>query len=99
MHRLFVPWVLCVLLAAGTRAHDRDGLWDDCAELEPLSQTEFDQHAAGIRGELQAGPDFLEPLGLFQYDDAKTVGGQRERSRQSSDSGTGDDNRPGEGHP
>ncbi len=59
----------------------------------------LDKHAAGIGGELQSGADFLEALGLFQYDDAEAASGERQRGRQSTDAGTGDDDRSGERHP
>ena len=52
---------------------------------------EIDQDAAGIGRELQAGADFLEPLGLLQDDDAKTFCGERQRGRQSPDPGTSDE--------
>jgi hypothetical protein len=48
---------------------------------------------------LQAGADFLEPLGLFQHDEAEAAGGERKRGRQTTYAGTGDDNRSGERHP
>ena len=54
-------------------------------------KSEFDQHAAGVGRELQAGADFLEPLGLLEHDDAKALCGQRKRGRQSSDAGTSDE--------
>ncbi|MGY3458005.1 hypothetical protein ACVWW5_003455 [Bradyrhizobium sp. LM3.4] len=85
--------------AAGPRAHDRDRLRGHGAQLEPFGEAELDQHAAGIGGELQTGADFLEPLGLFQHDDAEAAGRERKRSRQSTYAGTGNDNGSGERHP
>ncbi|MET3312298.1 hypothetical protein ABIF41_004139 [Bradyrhizobium japonicum] len=72
---------------------------DDGTQLEPFGQAEPDQHAARIGGELQARTDFLEALGFFQHDDTEAPGGQRKRGRQSTDSGSGNDNRSGERHP
>ena len=72
-----------MLMASG-----RDG-----AGGEPRLQAEVDQHAAGIGRKLQAGAGFLEALGLLQNDDAKTLRGQRQRRRQSSDPGAGDEDR------
>jgi len=48
---------------------------------------------------LQTGTDFLQPLGLLHDDDAKAACRKRERGRQSSDSGTGYEDRSGNGHP
>ena len=52
---------------------------------------EIAEHAAGIGRELQAGADFLEPLGLLQDDDAKAFCRKRQRGRQSPDPGTSDE--------
>ena len=58
---------------------------------QPRLQSEVDQHAAGVGRELQAGADFLEPLGFLQNDDAKALCRERKRRRQSSDAGTSDE--------
>ena len=76
---------------AASRAHQADGVGSDGARRKPRLQSQFDQHAAGIGRELQAGADFLEPLGLFKNDDAKSLCRERQRGRQSSDPGTGDE--------
>ena len=70
-----------MLMASGVTARAR----------EPRLQAELDQDAAGIGRELQAGAGFLQPLGLFQHDDAKALCGERQRRRQSPDPGTSDD--------
>ena len=46
---------------------------------QPLADAEIDQAARGIGRELDAGAGFLQPFGLFQYDDAKAVARQRQR--------------------
>ena len=84
--------------AAMAGAHDADGVGDHRAPGEPRLQTEFDQHPAGIGRQLQAGAGFLEPLGLLQHDDAKTLRGERQRRRQSPDPGTSDDDGARDSH-
>src|SRR5207302_1127304 len=78
-------------LAAGTCAHDADGVGRDGARAKALPQTELDQDPAGVGRELQAGAGLLEPLRLFQHDNAKTLGRERQRSRQSPDPGACDE--------
>ena len=78
-------------LAAGPRADDVDGLGRHRARRKPRPQPEVDQDAAGVRRQLQAGPGFLQPLGLLQDDDAKALCGERKRCRQSPDPGTSND--------
>ena len=78
---------------AASCAHQADGVGDDGACRKPRLQSQFDQHAAGVGRELQAGADFLEPLGLFKNDDAKTLRRERKRGRQSPDPGTSDEDR------
>jgi hypothetical protein len=58
---------------------------------KPGLQSELDQHAAGIGRELQAGAGLLETFGFFENDNAKASGRKRKRGRQSSDSGTSDE--------
>jgi hypothetical protein len=77
--------------AAASRTHDADGLGRDRVGGESRLQSEVDQYAAGVGGELQAGAGFLESLGLLKHDDAKTLSRERERGRQSSDPGTSDE--------
>ena len=84
--------------AAAARAHDADGLGRDRARAQAILQSEIDQDAAGIGRQLQAGAGFLQPLGLFQNDDAKPLSGERQRRRQSADPGTGDDDGARGGH-
>jgi len=76
---------------AAPRAHQADGIGRDRAMPKPWLQSELDQHAAGIGRELQAGAGFLEAVGLLKNDDAKALSRQRQRSRQSSDPGTSDE--------
>ena len=78
-------------LAAVARAHDVDGVGYHRGAGEPRLQAEFDQDAAGVGRELQAGAGLFQPFGLFHHDDAKAVGGQRQCRGQSSDPGTSDD--------
>ena len=63
----------------------------DRERAQPILKPEINQNARGIGRELEAGAGFLEPLGLFQYDDAKTVARERERGGQSADAGAGND--------
>ena len=75
-------------LAVALHAHQADCIGADRARGEPRLQSERNQHTAGIRRELDTGPDFLEALGFLQNDNAKSPCRERQRSRQSSDSGT-----------
>jgi len=43
-----------------------------------IAKAEIDQGARGVGRELDAGARFLEPLRLFQDDDAKAVARERE---------------------
>ena len=84
--------------AARTRAHDADRFRHDRARAEPFLEAEADQHAAGIGGKLQAGAGFFQPFGLLQHHHAKAPRGQRQRRRQSPDSGTCDEDGARRGH-
>jgi hypothetical protein len=57
---------------------------------QPGFKPEIDQRARRIGRELDAGAGLLEPLGLFQYDDAKAVTRKRERGGQPADAGPSD---------
>ena len=63
----------------------------DDVRPQPLADAEIDQDARGIGRELDAGAGFLEPLGLFQHDDAKAVTRKRKRRRKPANAGAGDD--------
>ncbi len=58
---------------------------------QTILETEIDQDAGGVRGELDAGAGFLEPLGLFQHHDPKAVLRERQCRSQAADPGAGDD--------
>ena len=62
----------------------------DHVRPQPVFQPEIDQRARGVGRELDAGAGFLEPLGLLQHDDAKTVARERQRRGQPADAGPGD---------
>ena len=79
--------------AAASRTHDADGVRRDGAAGQPRLEAEADQHAAGIGRKLQPGAGFLEAFGPLQHDDAKAFSRQRQRRRQSADSGAGDEDR------
>src|ERR1700722_19617543 len=79
-------------LAAARGTHQTDGFGRHGAG-ELRSQAEIDQYAAGIGRKLKAGACFLQPLGLLEKDDTKTLLRQRQRSGQSPDTGARDDNR------
>jgi hypothetical protein len=77
--------------ATASRAHDADGIGRDGTAGKLRLQSKFDQHAAGIGGELKTGAGFFQALGFLKDDDAKTLSRQRERGCQSSDPGTSDE--------
>ena len=64
-----------------------------------LFEPQRDQHPRRIGRELDPRAGLLEPLGLFQDDDAKAVADQSERRGQAADAGAGhdDDARRGQG--
>ena len=57
---------------------------------EQRIKPKIDQDAACIRRELDAGPGFLEPFGLFKDDDAEALGCERQCGGQTSDASARD---------
>ena len=56
-----------------------------------LAETEIDQQACRVWGQLDAGASFLQPFGLLENNDAKAIALERQRRGQAADAGTGND--------
>ncbi len=80
-------------LAPGHAVKDAQRRRRDGGRPQPALQAEIDQDARGVGRQLDAGTGFLEPLRLFQHDDAKAVARERQRRGQTADTGSGDNDR------
>jgi len=56
------------------RAHQADGVGDHGTCREPVLQSQFDQHAAGVGRELQAGADFRQ-MAIAHSSDSRALEG------------------------
>lgn len=77
-------------LSAGGIEHVHGGRRDG-VRPQAVGETEINQNVRSVGRELNAGAGFLEPLGLFQYDDAKSIVRQRKSGGQAPNSGPGND--------
>jgi len=64
--------------AAAAAVEHAQRLRRDHVRPQLIAKAEIDQGARGVGRELDAGARFLEPLRLFQDDDAKAVARERE---------------------
>ena len=57
---------------------------------QAFGQSEIDQDAGRVGGELDAGSDRLERFRLFEHHDSEPAAGQRQRAGEPADPGSGD---------
>jgi hypothetical protein len=76
---------------AGTRLYTHFGRTHDVV-FEPFAEAKREQHAGGIRRELDAGTDVREFGRFLEHCDVKAGACQRKRRAQTADACTGDDN-------
>ena len=53
-------------------AQNANRLWNHGSRAQPIAQTEVDQDATGVGGQLDAGARFVQPLRLIKQDHAKS---------------------------
>src|SRR3954454_1590270 len=78
-------------LTSAAHAHQADRFGRDRFACKARLQSEFGQHAAGIRREVAAGADLFKSVGFLKNDDPKTSCRECQGRRQSPDPGTGDE--------